>query len=713
MCIIVKNRHVTIAFGAYFSYYLKMNNNHHNSNPSGLMPFIYGLTVFSGAFLLFQVQPLMGKFILPWFGGSPEVWTTCMLFFQVFLLVGYAYAHFSVSHLCRRAQAIVHIVLMIAALVALPVIPSIELKPQPGGIAMLQVMTILSLCVGLPYFVLSATGPLIQGWLAQVRPGVSPWRLYSLSNAGSLIALISFPFIAEPMLTRQMIAKIWGWGLIAFVVFCSACAWLLWRTKNETSGPADIKGSGKINIGTRLLWFALPAAASVELLAVTNKICQDIAVFPFLWILPLCLYLLSFIICFHHERWYVRPIFLALFILSIVGVIVARQYEADLNAVQLIALYSAMLFCACVVCHGELYRIRPHAKKLTGYYLSISAGGALGGFFVAVISPLIFNAYSELYVGLLACVLFALLADKSKAMGTGKRKWVWVTLIIVVGSVGSFMQGRRTVENQRAIANSRNFFGVLTIYEGDWKEPDKHKYLMQHGTTFHGLQFVDPARRLAPTAYYSEDSGVGVAINALAGRGKLNVGIVGLGVGTIATYGREGDSYRYYEINPEVERLAREHFSYLENCKADLDVVLGDARLSMENEPPQNFDLLVMDAFSSDAVPLHLLTTEAFEIYLKHIKDDGVIAFHISSIHLDLDMVVFKLAEHFDLRTAWIMSDENDDEGVLASDWILLTKNEGFINSRKIKRSATDKPDDYKEIGLWTDDHTNLFEIFK
>lgn len=678
---------------------------------------VYAITVFLGAFLLFQVQPLMGKFILPWFGGSPEVWTTCMLFFQVFLLAGYAYAHFSVSHLSRRAQVVVHIAFMIAAIIALPVIPGIELKPHSGGIATMQVMTILSLCVGLPYFVLSATGPLIQGWFAQAHPGISPWRLYSLSNAGSLIALVSFPFIAEPLLTRQMIANVWGWGLGAFVVFCSGCAWLLWKTatntKSKLSEQTEIKADEKMSLGTRLLWLALPAAASIELLAVTNKICQDVAVFPFLWILPLCLYLLTFIICFHHERWYVRPVFLVLFMLSIVGVIAARQYEGSLKAPQLIALYSAMLFCACMVCHGELYRIRPHAKKLTGYYLSISAGGALGGFFVAVIAPIIFNAYSELYVGLLGCVLFVLLADKSKALGSGKRKWVWVTLIVIIGTVGSFMQGKRTTENQRAIDNSRNFFGVLTIYEGDWNDPAEHKYLMQHGTTFHGLQFVDPAKRLTPTTYYSEESGVGLAINALAGESGLNVGIVGLGVGTIATYAKEGDYYCYYEINPEVERLARKHFSYLEKCKAKIEVVIGDARLTMENESPRNYDLLVMDAFSSDAVPLHLLTEEAFEIYLKHIKDDGVIAFHTSSQHLDLQSVVFKLADHFGLKYAWIMNDKNDNEGIMESDWILLTKNEEFINNDQIKRAATPPSDDYKKINLWTDDHTNLFKIFK
>ena len=678
---------------------------------------VYAVTVFLGAFLLFQVQPLMGKFILPWFGGSPEVWTTCMLFFQVFLLAGYAYAHLSVTYLSRPVQAVVHVVLLFAAVAAPSIIPAESFKPMPGGVATIQVMVILAACIGLPYFVLSATGPLIQGWFAKVHPGESPWRLYSLSNAGSLIALVSFPFIAEPMMTRQMIAKVWGWGLLAFVLFCGGCALILFKSASRAGSDAaeedKIDSKAKVSIGTRFLWFALAAAASVELLAVTNKICQDVAVFPFLWVLPLCLYLLTFIICFHHERWYVRPIFLVLFMASIVGVILARQYEGSLNAIQLISIYSAMLFCCCMVCHGELYRIRPRTYHLTAYYLSISAGGAIGGVFVAVIAPLIFNTYSELYVGLLANVLFVLMADKSKSLGTGRRKLVWMVLLVIAGTGGTFLQGRRTLENQRAITNSRNFFGVLTILEDSWDVPSDHKYLMQHGTTFHGLQFVDLAKRLKPTAYYSKDSGVGLAIANMDKQSDRRIGIVGLGVGTIATYGKQGDDICYYEINPEVERLARKHFTYLEKCPADVEVVIGDARLSMENEVARNYDLLVLDAFSSDAVPLHLLTKEAFEIYLKHIADDGVIAFHTSSMHLDLQSVVFRLAEHFGLKFAWIMNDEIPEEGILASDWILLTKNEEFLDNDKIKRAATKPSDDYKDITLWTDDHTNLFEIFK
>ncbi|MCK4998065.1 MAG: hypothetical protein KAS23_00970, partial [Anaerohalosphaera sp.] len=300
-----------------------MNDMTNNTNHRGISSVIYAVTIFVGAFLLFQVQPLMGRFILPWFGGSGEVWTTCMLFFQLFLLAGYAYAHFSITCLSRRSQAILHIILMVAALIALPVVPTQNLKPTADSIAILQVMAILTLCVGLPYFVLSATGPLLQGWFTRTHPNTSPWRLYSLSNAGSLIALITFPFVAEPLLTRQAIANIWSLTLAVFVLFCSACALMLWRTpKPETDKavPTTDTADTGTPFATKLLWFALPAAASVELLAVTNKICQDIAVFPFLWILPLCLYLLSFIICFDHARWYFRPLWLILFMVSIIGV---------------------------------------------------------------------------------------------------------------------------------------------------------------------------------------------------------------------------------------------------------------------------------------------------------------------------------------------------------------------------------------------------------
>ena len=387
--------------------------------------------------------------------------------------------------------------------------------------------------------------------------------------------------------------------------------------------------------------------------------------------------------------------------------------QGALNIRVLVGLYVFMLFSCCMVCHGELYRLRPAAKYLTTYYLMIAAGGAMGGFFVAVICPLIFNVYIELYLGLLACVLFLLLAERDIPTAQAKRRPYWIAALIIVGLTGISLMGQRTTDNQRSIDNERNFFGVLTIWEQDWDNPDEHILLMQHGTTFHGLQFQSSEKKHIPTAYYAPDSGVGLTLKNMPKQEDRRIGIVGLGVGTIAIYGNETDIIRFYEINPEVERFAREYFTYLDDSRADVEVVLGDARLTMENEPPQYYDVLVLDAFSSDAVPTHLLTAEAMEIYLKHLADDGVLAFHISTMHLDLHSVVWKLAEHFGLRTAWIENHEDEQQGALASDWILLSRNGSFLGSKDIQDAASSPKYRRKDVMLWTDDHINVLEILK
>ncbi|MHC5157576.1 MAG: fused MFS/spermidine synthase [Planctomycetota bacterium] len=692
--------------------------------------FVFAAAIFSGAFLLFQVQPLIGRFLLPWFGGSPEVWTTCMLFFQVFLLAGYAYAHLLIR-IRPKLQALLHIGLLGAALFFLPILPKESFVPTAESNPILQILLICSLTVGLPYLLLAATSPLIQAWFSGAFPKRNPYRLYALSNAGSLLGLVSFPFVFEPVFSRVAMVHLWSMAFAAFAVLCAAVVLLARNSQSVIPLPGPTIGTQdtvKPRTSIWWLWLALPAAASVELLAVTNKITQDFAVVPFLWVLPLSLYLLSFIICFEHQRWYKRGLFVPLFILGIIGVIYARIAEQGiLNILTLIGLYVFMLFSCCMVCHGELYRLRPATKNLTAYYLVIAAGGAMGGFFVAVVCPLIFKTYIELYLGLLACALFLLLAEELQKVSKSKggnsevtahpakpiavRSRVLMGLLVLVGGIGILFMGKRSTDNQHAIDNSRNFFGVLTIWEEAADDRDQHKLLMQHGTTFHGLQFQSPGKKDLPTAYYSPDSGIGLTLRTMPKQENRKIGIVGLGVGTIAVYGHKTDTIRFYEINPEVERLARKYFTYLEDSKAQVDVVLGDARLTMEREKPQHYDVLVVDAFSSDAVPVHLLTAEAMEIYLKHVSKDGVLAFHISTMHLDLHSVVWKLADHFGLETAWIEGFEDEEEGALASDWILLSRSRDFLDCQAIQKAVSSPKSRRKDVGLWTDDHMNLLEI--
>jgi hypothetical protein len=685
---------------------------------------VFAATIFWGAFLLFQVQPLIGRFLLPWFGGTPEVWTTCMLFFQVFLLGGYLYAHELAKIKRLGVQSVVHIGLLALALGFLPIIPKDFFKPTGGDYPVLQILAICSVTVGLPYFLLAATSPLIQAWFARAFPGRNPYRLYALSNTGSLLALGTFPFVFEPLMTRNGMAVLWSIVFAVFAVLCVAAV-LLSRRRTEHRLKVDKSSSIITDAKTKppgmhiLLWLGLSGGAVIELLAVTNKITQDIAVVPFLWILPLSLYLLSFIICFEHRRWYKRWVWVPLFIIGIIGVILARGNEQNITNVRvLIGIYTFMLFSCCMVCHGELYRLRPDTAHLTGYYLTISAGGALGGFFVAVIAPLIFKTYIELYLGLLVVALFLLLAEEQGKSAKPEpsivlRRRVLVVLLFAAGVIGIVFMGKRSTENQRAIANSRNFFGVLTIWEEDWNDPEQHKLVMQHGTTFHGLQFLAPDKQDIPTAYYSPDSGIGLVMQNWPEQTGRRIGIIGLGVGTIAIYGHAGDLVRFYEINPNVERLARKYFTYLEDSNAAVEVKLGDGRLVLENESPQDYDVLVLDAFSSDAVPLHLLTTEAMEIYLKHLAADGVMAFHISTVHLDLQSIVWKLAEHFGLQTAWIESYDTETEGALAADWILLARGDAFLGKPVIRRAESRPYADLEKVPLWTDDHINLFKILK
>lgn len=711
--------------------------------------FAFGLTIFWGAFLLFLVQPLIARYILPWFGGGPAVWTTCMLFFQIVLLGGYAYAHFIIKTFRPRHQVLYHLILVGLALAFIPIIPSESLKPTDGSAPTLKILLLLLSCLGLPYFVLSATGPLFQAWFAQAHPGVSPYRLYALSNIGSLCALFFYPFVLEPRAGRQQQAILWSWGLVGFVLLAAWCGRKIWsqpHANTSTSKTADpATPCDAPTFYTRLQWFLLPAIAVMLLLAVTNKICQDIAVIPFLWILPLSLYLLSFIISFDSPRWYRRWFWLPLLGLCLaMSTWLLLGYHTgvtdfwfdplpwlinrakDVSLFNELGLHLTTLFVCCMVCHGEVYRLRPAAERLTSFYLSLSAGGAMGGLFVAVIAPLIFVNYFELHVGLILIAILTMVIlyrDPTSPLQQGRRLWAWITLglILPVFIVALVFDIHETVRNSLKL--SRNFYGSLKVTEHYPQDSINHQLVLQHGGTTHGLQFLAPERRHLAATYYTPSSGVGRILRTDRPEGGRRIAVVGLGTGSLSAWGQKGDTFCFYEINDDIVKLARGTFTFLQDSAAKVEIKMGDARLTLEREADQKYDLIVLDAFSSDAIPVHLLTQEALATYQRHLQPNGTLAVHISNRSLNLEPVVLMLAAHYQLNYAIVrdeepdsLEDSNNNPGVYASDWVLLSRNDSLLKQPLIHDVAC-KPRPYPVfknkpgLKLWTDDQSDLLSI--
>jgi len=685
-----------------------------------MLPF--ALTIFTGAFLLFLVQPLIGKYILPWFGGTPGVWTTCMLFFQLVLLGGYAYAHFASRWLKPRQQAVVHLVLLIAAVAVLPITPADHWKPQSVDSPIGHILLLLGASIGLPYFVLSTTGPLMQAWFARLHPDRSPYRLYALSNIGSLLALLGFPFLFEPVLARKVQADYWGWGLVAYALSAAWCAWLLWKRGVADELPA--KGTTLAaeepvavpSLRQKFLWLALPACASALLLATTNKLCQDVAVIPFLWVLPLSLYLLTFILCFDAQQWYWRPIFLPA-MLGCFGWLI--YVLANINSIGIgwqVAAFCLTLFVSCMVCHGELYALKPHPRWLTGFYLMISLGGAVGGFLVAVVAPHVFDTYAELAWSCGACAVLVWLVCLPNWRVPDFQWWrfhAWLasSLPALAVCLAFYVQSH---ERDNLIESTRNFYGAMSVLQYGDDTPGSRYLLLQHGRITHGFQFTEPEQRRRITSYYGEKSGVALAILNFP-RKEKRIGVVGLGTGTLAAFGQKGDYVRIYEINTEVKRLATSRFTYVNDTitnGARVDIIMGDARLSMEREEPQKLDVLALDAFSSDAIPVHLLTKEAMQIYQKHLAPDGVLAVHISNRYLNLEPVVANLAKEFGYSMVTVEDSNTAEEWwIYTSTWVLLSKNTPLIEAITSLSPPESKEQSHKPVPLWTDDYASLLPI--
>lgn len=675
-------------------------------------------TIFLSAFLLFQVQPIIARYILPWFGGSPAVWTTCMLFFQVGLLAGYSYVHLLVSKLRERPkiQIAVHLGLLAVSLLMLPVTPSESFKPTADSDPTLGVLQLLAATVGLPYIVISASGPLLQHWFSEALPGKSPYRLYAVSNFGSLLGLLSYPFVFQPAFGLTTQTVLWSIGYGGYAAAAGACAWFFLRKRQPSAAPCpttdkNVYPTESPSWRHRFLWIAFAACGSLILLAGTNQMTQDVSVTPIFWVLPLALYLITLIIAFDHSRWYRRAVWIPLAIVSVAALVVLLNLEGKLpvHLTIQIAIYLATIFTVCMVCHGEMVKLKPAPRFLTSFYLSVSLGGALGGVLVSLVAPAIFNGYWELHAGLVLTLILV-----AANLGPKRRILSFALFLLLTAFLGRhiFLQINGSIDARR------NFYGVLRVYEHYVGEPDHQKELY-HGRIDHGHQFLtDPFNRI-PSSYFGKHSGAGVFFRMHPNRASQNpkpmkIGVLGLGIGTLANYAQPGDEVRFYEINPDVEVLARKHFLYLEHCQGKVDVVLGDGRTELERElqrgEPQQFDVLFLDAFSGDSIPIHLLTREAFAIYEKHLKPGGHIVAQITNLHVDLSDPLRILAE--DLGKEIIQIEAPPREAwEFYSRWVVIGDDRTVIDRIQAAGYVTKWERNEPKMVRWTDDYSNLLEV--
>lgn len=706
-----------------------------------------------------------------------------MLFFQLVLLAGYAYAHILIRHLRAKSQTVVHIALLLISCALLPILPSTKWQPSEAGDPTLRILALLAATIGLPYFLLASTTPLLQAWYVRRSRARMPYRLFALSNFGSMLALISFPFVVEPKLTSHQQAYTWS---ALYVLFALSCGFAARTSAISVTGAegsampepiresapvesptpsAELGDSGRPSLAQMTLWVALSACASTLLVSVTNHLSQNVAPIPLLWVVPLSLYLATFILAFESDRLYQRWLFVPLLAPALGGMAyMIWVASGNLHIKKLIPGFAIGLFICCMLCHGELARRRPAPRFLTVFYLMISLGGATGGIFVALIAPRIFSTYLELQIGLVACAILATIVlwnakilksgawalRAGLAIGAGMlarpalfhlplefhrdqllyaipvfillwsvtipKLGAWpmrAVLVIGAGVLAGYLARSEHDERKDYRLSERNFYGELRVKDELASHFPTERVLF-HGTIKHGSEVLDDEFRYKPISYYGPDSGVGRAIRAIEEQGPIRVGVIGLGAGVLNAYARASDMYRIYEINPLVVRIAQTEFDYYPHSPADKRILLGDARLTLERQTEsQQFDVLAVDAFSSDAIPIHLLTREAFAVYFRHLKPSGILAVHISNRYLDLAPVCALGARAF-AKTATIVSDDGDETNFqLASTWVLLTSNLAWFESHSFDRadlSAAVAPASFRE---WTDNYSNVLQILK
>lgn len=706
---------------------------------------LFALTTLLSAFLLFQIQPLIARVILPAFGGTPMVWTACMLFFQALLTGGYGYGHLVATKLAPKQQARVHTlsILLSVGLLGLatlrwgnPLIPQLGDQNQASTAPLSHIVRLLAMAVGIPYLVLSTTGPLIQSWSRLSDPSRSPYRLYALSNIGSLAGLLLYPTVIELAFGLHTQAWLFAGLYLAFALAVIACG----RGVSRVSDAAvEVVGSASARVGaspswTRYLtWTALAAIASALLLSTTNQLCQDVAAIPLLWVVPLSLYLLSFILAFAEPRWrhgyYQRWLWMPVFMIAS-GVALHFLGELRTRVGVQIPAWSTLLFSGCMVCHGELQRSRPEPRYLTGFWFAVSVGGALGGLFVSVLAPQVFRGYFEIHASIAACALAVVLtlalgreeepASDLRPARASRRALQLVSLFVgsawAVALIFGLLRHAKDA-NAGVVSVSRSFFGVLRVTEDDVDDPKLHRRLLTHGRIIHGMQFLSSEGSHTPCTYYEPESGVGRAIRLHPRRALgLSLGMCGLGTGTIAAYTRPEDTLRFYEIDPDVVALSRGPaplFRYLADARGKVDVVMGDARVSLARELAQHgsngFDVLAVDAFSGDAIPVHLLTREAVQLYLQHLKPDGVLALHISNRHLALFPVVRAIADSLSLKWVLVDTDYDDDPTAWSSTWVLVGRDAAAL--APYQPSADPGPGPV--VAPFTDEFSNIMKLLK
>lgn len=690
---------------------------------------LYAVTIFLSAFLLFQVQPLIAKIILPWFGGSAAVWSAAMMFFQLSLLAGYGYAHF-LGKAKAKTQLYVHGGLLLVSCFLLPILPSPTWKPDEAGDPTLRILLLLAATIGLPYFILSSTTPLLQVWYVRRTGNQVPYRLFALSNFGSMLALLSFPFLVEPNLTSPMQAYTWSGLYVAFALLCGYAAWA--SQEAAASAPDAVAVASRAeatmvavadapaekpapSFGEMTLWVALAACASALLVSVTNHLSANVAPIPLLWVVPLALYLLSFILSFESDKIYQRWLFVP-WVAPALGWMAYSIYAAEGNyhIKYSIPIFAIGLFLCCMLCHGELALRKPAAKYLTSFYLMISVGGALGGIFVALIAPNVFKVFLELPIALTMCGVLAVIALWDVDMQLpwlSKDTGTWIVrfaLAIGVGLLGGYLARMEAQDQKGYHLMVRNFYGALRVRDDDAGTEYATRNLL-HGTINHGSERLTEADKYKVGSYYGNNSGIGRTMAEKQAQGPVRYGVVGLGAGVMSGYSRKGDYVRIYEINPIVPVIAKSEFNYFNHSEADKDILMGDARLVMEKQESPQYDVLVIDAFSSDAIPVHLLTKESFELYGKLLKPDGVLAVHISNRYLDLAPVCQKGADALN-RQAMVVYDEGDQYSN-STTWVLIAADGNFFQGPSFMGANIYPPTVPAGFRAWTDDYSNIVSI--